>query len=223
MDIKLLEQLFNGKTGDHQAEFNYLLSDIVLCDSYGLKTLPEIPDYFIDIGANNGYTAIWFNYLYPGSKIIALEPHPKTYERLVVNVKGLPITTINKGLGDGSPLYLQDFGGTSNAYYNTNETGESIETTTLRAVLGELQGSYYLKVDAEGGEKWLLHPDNLHYLLNADYTGIEYHPPDKITRQEALDICFNIQKNHRITKSNWSLNNYGIELSVKEINSESNF
>ena len=200
--------------GGHQEEFDYLIKDVCMRDCYGFKRLPFKPDCLVDIGANNGYTSIWFNYCFPEAKIFAIEPNSKTFERLVYNTKNLPIICIQKGIGDGRTLHLQGFDGTSRAFYSDEIGSESIETITLPNIIGNLSGSYYLKVDAEGGEKFLLHDNNLPYLRNADFIGMEYHPTDRITPEEATQIHNVIKETHTILRKTWELDKCGLELSV---------
>ena len=212
-----LKRIYDGKVCVTQEEFIFLVGEIASKDEYLFKKLPVAPDYLIDIGANSGYTSIWFHHLYPNAKIIALEPNPDSFERLVYNTKDLPITCINKGLGDGRDLFLQDHGGTGRAFYKDIGNGKGIESITLLSLFEEMgiDGSYYLKVDTEGGEKFLLHSENLPVLLNADYTGIEYHamdgtlPTDRITMSEAISIREAALTNHKSIFSRWSA---GVEI-----------
>lgn len=43
--------------------------------------------WILDIGANNGFTAVFLALKYPNSRVYALEPDPRTYLRLVVNTQ----------------------------------------------------------------------------------------------------------------------------------------
>lgn len=54
-----------------------------------LKQHPQVltGGHIIDVGANIGYTTIFFaRFLSPGFKILAIEPHPSNFEKLQENV-----------------------------------------------------------------------------------------------------------------------------------------
>ena len=62
-------------------------------EEYALHTMPDLPSgsVIIDLGANNG-AFTWFALArYAGSRVIAVEPHPVTVQRLRGNMKGLPV------------------------------------------------------------------------------------------------------------------------------------
>lgn len=65
----------------------------------------EDPKVIIDLGAHFGDTAVYYHTRFPQARIIAVEPAPESYARLVQNTKNIPeITTVQAAIGgsDGS-------------------------------------------------------------------------------------------------------------------------
>jgi FkbM family methyltransferase len=158
----------------------YGYDEVIVRDGYGIKDLSmQYPiDYFIDIGSNDGMTSVWFNLFYPESSIIAIEPCLSTFERMRGNTQHIKkIVRLDAAFGDGEPLYIQSDEGTGSMMMSKVPKGNPVESATLRAIFASVPAgsSYYLKVDCEGSEKFLLHPDNVDWLKNADFIAIEYH------------------------------------------------
>jgi FkbM family methyltransferase len=59
-----------------------LLQEILLDGEYEFVQATR-PDIILDLGANVGISVLWFRARYPGSRIIAVEPDPRTYRKLV--------------------------------------------------------------------------------------------------------------------------------------------
>ena len=61
-------------------------------------------DYFLDIGSNCGYYALFIKKTFPNTHVVAFEPIKKTYDKLIKNIQlnnfGNQIQTFNFGLSD---------------------------------------------------------------------------------------------------------------------------
>jgi FkbM family methyltransferase len=127
-------------------------------------------DYFIDIGANIGlFTLIAAEIVGRSGRVIAFEPTPETYRRLLGNIELNKFDNIDAysiGLSN-SPQKLK-FNISSNGYDAWNSFANSVcsnlqeqidvNVSTLDLVLGKYEKSKIklVKIDAEGWEKFIL-------------------------------------------------------------------
>jgi FkbM family methyltransferase len=148
-------------------------------DAYDLRKFrPGDIDYFIDIGANVGTTTLMAKLLNPTARVIAIEPCKETFEILVVNMKQWMNTGIecyNLALGDGKPMCFQRRrrAGLHRFFANTDEERHwwpekenfeyTIESKSLNSMFADydvpLDSNYIVKIDCEGGERFLLNND----------------------------------------------------------------
>ena len=70
---------------ENSEEYHSLKNDVFRENSYEFETDNPFP-IIIDAGANIGLSALYFKKMYPGSKIIAIEPMPVNYQLLEQNV-----------------------------------------------------------------------------------------------------------------------------------------
>ena len=121
---------------------------------------------FLDIGANLGHYSLELKKNFPNHKIIAFEPSPATFDKLLVNVgKNSGIVCVNSA--------LSDFNGMSELFFNEPLSGlaslskrdlsrfgisfdlsERVKVQTLENYLiqNKLHGPFILKIDVEGHE-----------------------------------------------------------------------
>jgi len=63
-------------------------------------------DYFLDIGSNCGYYALFIAKIFPNTNVLAFEPIKKTYDKLIKNIHlndlNRQIQTFNFGLSDAN-------------------------------------------------------------------------------------------------------------------------
>ncbi len=155
------------------------------CDriAVGRGTLPEIPErrliapllqpkmVFVDIGANIGtYSLSVARHCGDKARILAFEPHPRTYSKLLYNVKANDfnsIEAINQGVGPKRErLRLYSSGGTNigTASILPDAAGDKehvdIDITPLPDVLKHrfIRHVDLLKIDIEGYEDRALMP-----------------------------------------------------------------
>ncbi|HEY8581146.1 MAG TPA: FkbM family methyltransferase [Beijerinckiaceae bacterium] len=130
------------------------------------------PDFtFIDIGANvGGYSLFVAAQAGPRARILAVEPQPEIFERLVFNIRQNPFATIKAidcALADEDgeiTLFLPSHnrGETSMRIVNADADGAKIRVPA-RTLLGVVEAEGYAKIDAmkldvEGAEDLIIEP-----------------------------------------------------------------
>ena len=120
----------------------------------------------LDVGANIGLTSLLMDQTFEGSKIVAYEPHPSTYEQLRINIDanktGLnTIETFNFGLGDaeGELLFRDvDQYNTGNSLLIEGSLGAAaqnsttVKVKTLDSISHDVGHIDLMKIDVEGFE-----------------------------------------------------------------------
>lgn len=150
-----------------EIQHNYELDDIPFADG----------DTVLDVGAQVGLVSLYLAKKHPGIHIIAYEPVPANYERLIRNLEknGVRnVTTVNKAVtGDGRPLTLavnlkSNSGGASAFTTPNGQETITVESVTLSDILSRHDQIKLLKLDVEGAEYEILES------LNGDLGKIEY-------------------------------------------------
>lgn len=136
------------------------------------RMLPGLGDgAVLDVGANNGHYAEFLRRRLPSHRILAFEPHPRTYAALVARLSGQPIETHNLALSDQvGTLPLHDFAdedGSTQASLSAASVGlfdggvvsHDVEVTTLDrfAAAHAIGRVAFLKLDTEGHDINVLH------------------------------------------------------------------
>ena len=118
-----------------------------------------VPQTILDLGAHFGDTALYYNAVYPGTKIIAVEPDPINFARLQKNVAAYPnIIPLHCAVGEENgtiTLFLAQNGlGHSTALRKENHGSVEVEQVTVATLLSQngLEKVDLLKFDIEGAE-----------------------------------------------------------------------
>lgn len=138
----------------------YVLNDIFQRREYQLPELPFTPQFIIDCGANAGYASIWFANVYPGAKIVAVEPEKSNFEIMDYNIRSYPqIESIQSGIWyKNTNLEIRDVGrgkwGMMVAELD-EPTASSFKAVTIQSILEHsgFDEIDILKIDIEGAEK----------------------------------------------------------------------
>lgn len=111
----------------------------------------------LDVGANIGDSTLLFAKYY--KKVLAFEPVPYNYEKLVKNIDLNPnykdkIVTYNKAVSDKNEIIKINIAGTQSSVYLPSNDYCEIETIKIKDVLDDINddGKLVLKMDCEGSE-----------------------------------------------------------------------
>ena len=148
-------------------------------------------DYIIDIGANIGMFVNCAHMRHPQAKIFAYEPCKPSFDMLVKNFCFMGnIICKNIAFGDGSPMIFCDNhidGG--NQFFKDEEikgmqpaNNYQVDSIVLYDIFKQnninLDSNYFIKIDCEGGERFLLHDnDCIDIIKKSCGFAIEVHFP----------------------------------------------
>lgn len=138
--------------------------------------------YIIDAGANTGLTTLYFNYKYPTSKIIAIEPEERNYNLLVKNTKNIKsIFPLKGGVWNKDAfLKITNINGPSWSF-KTEEVDKNemydIQAFSIPTLLEKYNFTIIdlLVIDIEGAEKELFKTNTALWLPKTKYLVIELH------------------------------------------------
>lgn len=144
----------------------------------------------IDIGANNGDSAIYF-IMRGASMVYAYEPYPHSYAHAVKNVKinGMQDKVLMKNMavsGSTGSIILDDkYDSINNSILKGSEHGKKIPITNLNHIVNRYKlRNTVLKMDCEGSEYEILANASDKTLKSFSQVAIEYHfGPDKIVKR----------------------------------------
>ncbi len=167
-------------------EQNELFLAAGIADEYRLTKLAFKPDVIYDIGADVGSITMFAAKTFPSARIIAVEPNPWSYPRLVENAKKTPnIIPLNRALGQGQlyepsqcegPLHWLVCNKDAPAWND-----RMVPCSTPPVMLDELHAlyggkQYIVKMDCESAEYMALtHEPSTQVILNASYFAAELH------------------------------------------------
>ena len=134
-------------------------------DTYDLrKYTPGSIDYFLDIGGCVGTTAVLFKALVPQAKVISIEPCKEDFDTMSRVAGFWGVRCHQLALGDGKPMCFEFRRQGGHRLYTEAEkkwwpeNSYMVGSKTLPELFSyfNLQGRYLIKVDTEGGERFLL-------------------------------------------------------------------
>lgn len=138
-------------------------------------------DFIFDIGAHIGVFSTFMRMRHPDAKMIAVEPCKETRGYLCQNLNGLVVQVDERALGNGRPLYFFPRGRSYSHRFVEHPTEhyqvQSVKLVDLFNEFGcQLSNSYLLKIDCEGGEKYIVGDwESEEVLANANHISIEVH------------------------------------------------
>ena len=157
----------------------FIFEEVFILDEYDFPVQGE-PGLIFDIGANVGYTSIYFARKYPEARILAVEPEASNVRLLRENTAAYPnITVIEAGIWYRSAhLALVDAKAkTSDFQLHETEPGAgAIQAVTVPELLERAGADRVdiVKIDIEGGEKELF-SHNTEWLDKAGTLIVELH------------------------------------------------
>lgn len=168
---KKSQRLFvRGNAADYHAFYTVFVRNDYPCVS------DYQPDLILDLGANVGYSAVFFKLRYPSCEVICVEPDSENIEVLARNVNGLEgITCLLKAvMGRGGELVELEG---ENKISGRVKTGSGdIETVSISELIKGVQKDTKLlvKMDIEGAEKDVFEGD-VQWLKFVDFLYLEVH------------------------------------------------
>lgn len=201
--FKLLYTYFKRKeiflTFGHM-KIRYLNSDlrvfyqIFIEENYHFFPNGYKPSVIVDLGANVGYSSIWFHKFFPESRIIALEPESENFKFLSKNIEPFKrITAIKKAIWyQDEDLFIKNPEALSWSFETSKfpKNGSiRIEGISINTLMNQfdLQKIDLLKIDIEGAEFDLFKHEPLNWLQNIGAIMIETHDKKQAGTSELID------------------------------------
>ncbi len=134
--------------------------EVFVMDSYTLSALETPIRCIVDVGANVGYSCLFWSRKFPSAQIIAFEPHPVHVEMIKRNLelnqisKRVKVHAAAVGSRPGM-AYLTDGGSSSTLRAGTGPGTIQVPVVDFFETIGE-QRIDLLKIDIEGGEYGLI-------------------------------------------------------------------
>ena len=133
----------------------YTLAEVFFFDYLKFPTLPANPKVIVDLGANIGASVRWFHVVYPGARIVAIEPDALNFA-LLGNNAGNDSSCRRLAAWSASDvtLSLEDSQVESNIrkYSPGGVASDVVRTISVADLLQELGPVDVLKIDIEGAE-----------------------------------------------------------------------
>jgi len=135
----------------------------------------------VDLGANAGYSALYFQMTWPESRVVAVEPEAENFELLVGNVRGNEnIDTLHAAAASkAGKLRIADSRSPKNAVRTAADgTGPEVDTVTMDRLVERYRAQgcepFFAKLDIEGAEGELFSA-NLGWIDQFPVIAIELH------------------------------------------------
>lgn len=157
----------------------FIFEEVFIDEEYDF-TVPGEPKTIFDIGANVGYTSIYFSHRYPGARIIAVEPDASNIGVLRRNVGANPqIEVVEAGIWHHNARLTLANQGANTSDFQFREAGPDepgIKAVTVEDLLQLADADWIdiLKIDIEGAEKELF-AENTGWLGRVGTLVIELH------------------------------------------------
>jgi len=169
-------------------ELNSLFLSAGSADEYRLKKLSFVPDVIYDIGADVGSITMFAAANFPLTKIVAVEPNPWSFKRLVTNAQQLGYSNVfpvQKALGQGEmfepqpttpPLHWMVVN-RDHPCWHENLQPSKIQSVSLAELYNVHRGKkYVVKMDCESAELFAItEKKSKQVILNSGYFAAELH------------------------------------------------
>lgn len=110
----------------------------------------------VDLGGNNGMSAIYFHYTYPEATVYALEPDKNNFAALVKQTSGIDkILPLNKAIWKENGVINLDSGDSWAVRIDMDGSGNPAEAISMDSLINtyDINQIDILKIDIEGSEK----------------------------------------------------------------------
>ncbi len=153
-----------------------MYNEIIYQELYKFKSVEKKP-VIIDVGSNIGISILYFNELFPNSKIIGIEADPTVFGILKKNTENIKsdLELHNKAVWNSENEILQ-FGstGADAGSLFAKENLINVETICLSSILKKYEEIDMLKIDIEGAEKEVIE-ECKNYLNRVKHIFVEFH------------------------------------------------
>lgn len=178
-------------------------------DQYDLrKFYPDKIDYFLDIGACVGAASVFFKSICPRARVIAIEPCVENYNLMKVAAGTWDVQCCNMALGNGEKLCFDRKSREGHRFYTAAEKHwwpedpeYFVESKSLPELFRQfkIKGRYVIKVDAEGGERFILNDvDCIDIVRNSVQFNLEYHKGFGGPREQWHEWFRNFKDTHKL-------------------------
>ena len=141
-----------------------------------IKTCGKIP-LIIDLGANNGASALWFTSRFPGSRVVAVEPDPGNAATCRHNVRGQNVVVLEAAIGSEAGMVNLITENREDWTVTTERSaGGAVQMLTVPDILESNSDCelFMVKIDIEGFEADLFE-SSTEWLLQTKVVFIEPH------------------------------------------------
>lgn len=159
----------------------FIFDQIFFREDYNIN-IDFTPKRIVDVGANVGYSAVYFANKFPNAKIVAVEPHPVNFQLLIENtIPYKTIEVINAALWHkNQPLEIIDQGRGEWGFLISeveSDKGEYIRAVTVTDIMNDSQFEKIdiLKIDIEGTEKEVFSENYEYWLPKTRLLIVELH------------------------------------------------
>ena len=163
------------------------------------EVLERVPDACcLDIGADEGWWSLFARKKSSLAEIIAFEPNPLNYTKLIQNTKNKNIQTVNKAVSDkDGHLFFELGDGGTNSRQNQNVTDNlvKLECTPIRQFI-ESKEKLVVKIDTEGHDIIIV-KTLLPFVEKIDTLIFEFTIYWYENKEEAIQVLYTLQKHFK--------------------------
>lgn len=160
------------------------------------EVLERVPDACcLDIGADEGWWSLFARNKSSFAEIIAFEPNPLNYTKLIKNTKDKNIQTVNKAVSDKDGYLffeLGDGGTNSRQKESASNNLVKLECTPIKQFI-ESKENLVIKIDTEGHDIIIVNT-LLPYVDNIDTLIFEFTIYWYENKEEAIQVLYTLQK-----------------------------
>lgn len=171
-DVNVFRQVFTG----FQFSLGQYPQGQRVMDLYDQMVAGGRTPLILDLGANNGASALWFRSTYPAAHIVAVEPEPSNARVLRDNTERFGVEVVEAAIGSSSGSVNICDDGEEWGFTTTRSDTGATPIVTIDAILEGHPNTelFIVKVDIEGFESDLF-ATNLEWLADVSVVLIEPH------------------------------------------------
>lgn len=160
----------------------HLIKNIIYAEEYNINLRGMVPKNIIDVGANVGYTSVFFANTFPQANVLAFEPEDENFEMLQRNVAPYSnISAFKEGVWGRDAELVAAESSYDSWSFSLKESGEvdqkgKFKVVSVSNILNRISGDIdILKIDIEGAEIEIFTPEHADWLKRVKVIVIELH------------------------------------------------